>query len=215
MSWTWWSWNPDSGDTGGILQDDWQTVDQNKVQGLVPLMSVLPPAGAAATTALATFTVSLSAPSTQPVTVTYATADGTATQGQDYVATSGTLTFTPGQTQQTITVSVLADPTNTTDETFFVGLQNPVNGAILGSGKGTGTITAPLAGNQPPTIAIAASASPNPSGTTAALSVLGADNGGEASLTYTWTTTGTPPPPVTFSPPGPTPAKTTPATFSQ
>ena len=66
-------------------------------------MSVLPPAGAAATpatTAQATFTVSLSAPSTQPVTVTYATGDGTATQGQDYLATTGTLTFAPGQTQQ-------------------------------------------------------------------------------------------------------------------
>src|SRR5262249_42363291 len=134
MSWTWWSWNPDSGDTGGILQDDWQTVDQNKVKGLVPLMSALPPAsgagGTAASTALETFTVSLSAPSTQPVTVAYATADGTATQGQDYVATTGTLTFAPGQTQQTITVSVTADPTNTTDETFFVVLQNPLNGVI-------------------------------------------------------------------------------------
>jgi chitinase len=141
MSWTWWSWNPDSGDTGGILQDDWQTVNQNKVQGLTPIMSVLPSAGATATTVLVTFTVSLSAPSTQPVTVAYATADGTATQGQDYVATSGTLTFAPGQTQQTITVSVMADPTNTTDETFFVTLQNPVNGVIPGTGKGTGTIT--------------------------------------------------------------------------
>ena len=141
MSWTVWSWNPDSGDTGGILQADWQTVNQNKVQGLTPIMSVPPPARATATTALATFTVSLSAPSTQPVTVTYATADGTATQGQDYVATSGTLTFAPGQTQQTITVSVTADPTNTTDETFFVVLQNPVNGVIPGSGKATGTIT--------------------------------------------------------------------------
>jgi hypothetical protein len=140
MSWTWWSWNPDSGDTGGILQDDWLTVNQNKVQGLQPLMSVLPPAGAAATSALATFTVSLSAPATQPVTVAYATSDGTATQGKDYVATSGTLTFAPGQTQQTITVTVLADPTATTDETFFVGLHNAVYGVLTGSGKGTGTI---------------------------------------------------------------------------
>jgi hypothetical protein len=78
------------------------------------------------------------------VTVTYATADGTATQGQDYVATTGTLTFGPGQTQQTITVTVMADPTNATDETFFVGLENPLNGVILGSGKGTGTITVPV-----------------------------------------------------------------------
>jgi aryl-phospho-beta-D-glucosidase BglC (GH1 family) len=140
LSWTWWSWNPDSGDTGGILQDDWQSVNQNKVQGLLPLMSAMPAAGAATTTVLATFTVTLSAPSTQPVTVAYVTADGTARQGTDYIAASGTLTFAPGQTQLTITVSVVADTTNTTDETFFVMLQNPLNGTIAGTGKGTGTI---------------------------------------------------------------------------
>jgi aryl-phospho-beta-D-glucosidase BglC (GH1 family) len=139
ISWTWWSWNPNSGDTGGILQDDWQTVNQNKVQGLVPLEFVLPPAGGGAT-ASATFTVTLSAPSTQTVTVAYATADGTAVQGKDYVAAGGTLIFAPGQTQQTITISILADPTITMDETFFVVLQNPVNGVIGGGGKGTGTI---------------------------------------------------------------------------
>jgi aryl-phospho-beta-D-glucosidase BglC (GH1 family) len=139
ISWTWWSWNPDSGDTGGILQDDWQTVNQNKLQGLLPIMSTLPSASVAST-ALATFTVTLGAPSTQAVTVAYATADGTATQGMDYVATSGTLTFAPGQTQMTVTVPILADSTNTTDETFFVVLQNALNGVIVGGGKGTGTI---------------------------------------------------------------------------
>src|SRR5262249_36158051 len=138
MSWTWWSWNPNSGDTGGIVQDDWQTVNQNKVQGLVPLMSALPPAsGGSAGTAAATFIVTLSAPSPQPVTVSYTTADGTANQGKDYIATSGTLTFAPGQTQLPITVTILTDPTNTTDETFFVLLQNPLNASLAGSGKGT------------------------------------------------------------------------------
>src|SRR5262249_2691778 len=43
---------------------------------------------------------------------------------------------------------------------FFVTLQNPVNGVIPGSGKGTGTITAPVNGNQPPTTTPPASASP-------------------------------------------------------
>ena len=37
MSWTWWSWNPNSGDTGGILQDDWVTVQQVKVDKLTPI----------------------------------------------------------------------------------------------------------------------------------------------------------------------------------
>jgi aryl-phospho-beta-D-glucosidase BglC (GH1 family) len=141
MSWTWWSWNPDSGDTGGILQDDWQTVNQNKVQGLTPLMSTLPPANGGASSVFATFTVTLSSASSQPVSVSYATADGTANQGIDYVATNGTLTFAPGQTQLTIAVQILHDPTNTTDENFFVDVSSPVNGTIAGNGQGTATIT--------------------------------------------------------------------------
>ena len=57
---------------------------------------------------------------------------------------------------------------------------------------------------------------PNPvSGTTASLSVLGADDGGEANLTYTWATTGTPPAAVTFSANGTNAAKTTTATFTK
>jgi aryl-phospho-beta-D-glucosidase BglC (GH1 family) len=139
MSWTWWSWNPDSGDTGGILQNDWTTVNQNKVQGLIPIEFELPAAGGMATTT-ATFTLTLSAASTRPVTVSFATADGTAVARKDYVATNGTVTFAPGQTQATITVTVRADPLDTTDLTFLVDLSNPVNAALGGNGTGTGTI---------------------------------------------------------------------------
>ncbi len=57
-----------------------------------------------------TFTVTLSAASDAPVTVTYATADGSATiAGGDYQAATGTLTFAPGQTSKTITVLVNGD----------------------------------------------------------------------------------------------------------
>ena len=70
--------------------------------------------------------------------------------------------------------------------------------------------------NAAPTIATAAAASPNPvTGSTTALSVLGADDGGEANLTYTWATTGTPPAAVTFSANGTNAAKTTTATFTK
>ena len=55
----------------------------------------------------ATFAVSLSAPSSDPVTLSYATADGTATAGTDYQATSGTLSFSPGQTTLYVSVPVL------------------------------------------------------------------------------------------------------------
>lgn len=38
ISWTYWSWNPDAQDTGGILENDWQTVDQTKQQALDPIL---------------------------------------------------------------------------------------------------------------------------------------------------------------------------------
>lgn len=38
-SWIWWSWNPNSGDTGGILKDDWQTPDETKLKFIKPLMT--------------------------------------------------------------------------------------------------------------------------------------------------------------------------------
>ena len=64
--------------------------------------------GNAGTTPLS-FPVTLSAASTQPVSVTYATADGTATAPSDYAAASGTLTFDPGETSKIISVDVVAD----------------------------------------------------------------------------------------------------------
>jgi streptogramin lyase len=85
------------------------------------------------------FTVTLSAPSASTVTVAYATADGTATAGSDYNATSGTLTFNPGVTTQTITVNVIGDTIVEPDETFTVNLSSPV-GATIAVGTGTGTI---------------------------------------------------------------------------
>jgi endoglucanase len=48
MSFTYWSWNPDSGDTGGIVQDDWVTVNQNKMDIIGP--SLIPPVGSTPTT---------------------------------------------------------------------------------------------------------------------------------------------------------------------
>jgi len=86
------------------------------------------------------FPVSLSGPSTQTVTVTFSTANGTAIAGSDYVATSGTLTFNPGETTKMITVVVNGDTLNEANETFFVKLGNPVNTAIA-DGLGIGTIS--------------------------------------------------------------------------
>ena len=70
--------------------------------------------------------------------------------------------------------------------------------------------------NNPPTVATPAAANPSPvTGTTTNLTVLGADDGGEANLTYTWATTGTPPAAVTFSANGTNASKSTTATFTK
>jgi hypothetical protein len=73
------------------------------------------------------------------VTVTYATAEGSASPGVDYTPASGVLTFAPGETTQTLAVSVLGDLLYEPDETFSVALSSPVY-AVLGDATGVGTI---------------------------------------------------------------------------
>jgi hypothetical protein len=87
----------------------------------------------------AAFTVTLSSPSSLPVTVNYATAAGTAFAGSDFTAASGTVTFSPGQTSRTILVQTLDDPAYEGNETFTVNLSSPAGGVII-DGQGVGTI---------------------------------------------------------------------------
>jgi len=87
----------------------------------------------------ATFTVSLSAPSAQTVTVSYATAANTA-KSPDFVAKALTvLTFTPGQTSKPVTIAVKGDLKDEDTETFFVTLSAPTN-ATIADAQGVGTI---------------------------------------------------------------------------
>ncbi len=85
------------------------------------------------------FAVTLSRVAAAPVTVAYATADGTATAGADYTATSGTLTFDPGETAKTVPVPVLDDAHDDTEETLTLTLSN-ATGARIRDGAATGTI---------------------------------------------------------------------------
>jgi Calx-beta domain-containing protein/hemolysin type calcium-binding protein len=87
-----------------------------------------------------TFTVTLAKPTPRRVTVAYATADGNATAGSDYTATTGELTFAPGETSKTVSVPVLGDTTVEGDEAFTLSLSQPVN-AVLGRATATGTLT--------------------------------------------------------------------------
>ena len=104
-----------------------------------PAVSVSDAAGYETVGELA-FAVTLDGPSALQVSVGYATADGTATAGEDYEAASGMLTFAPGETAKTIRVVVLDDGLDETDEeTFAVTLSEP-SGAILGTDTATGVI---------------------------------------------------------------------------
>lgn len=110
------------------------------------------------------FTVTLSKTSTSPITVKYATSNGTATAGSDYVAASGTITFAAGQTSKTVTVGVVGDTVVESNETLTVTLSNP-SGATISRGAATGTIANDDV-TSPPTISIAdASRSEGNSGT--------------------------------------------------
>jgi hypothetical protein len=87
----------------------------------------------------ASFTITLSAVSSQDVSVAYATSNGTAASGSDYLAASGTLNFAPGETSKTITVNVHGDRLAEPNETFFVNLSNPTH-AVISDMQGIGTI---------------------------------------------------------------------------
>ena len=85
------------------------------------------------------FVVSLSSPAATPVTVTYATANGTASAGEDFVASSGLLTFAPGETNQTIPIQIIGDISYELNEAFTLALSGASNATLLDN-QGAGTI---------------------------------------------------------------------------
>ena len=85
------------------------------------------------------FTVSLSHASTQAVSLDLWTAPGSATTPADYSAAPETIVFSPGETEATYVVTVVADALDEGDEEFAVQMQDAVGGTIVGGG-GLGTI---------------------------------------------------------------------------
>ncbi|WP_162560690.1 Calx-beta domain-containing protein [Methylobacterium durans] len=168
VSWTWWSWNPNSGDTGGILKDDWTGVQTDKVASLQPLMFHFNADGTGGTTSVngttsATFTVTLSAAAATPVSVDYTTLPGTA-DATDFTAAKGTLTFAPGETTKIVTVAVQGDATAEANETFQFALSAPRN-ADLGHGTATATIVNDDGGVVAPPTSPPSTGTPTPTGT--------------------------------------------------
>jgi aryl-phospho-beta-D-glucosidase BglC (GH1 family) len=138
ISWTMWCFNPNSTDTGGILADDWTTVNQTKLGYIQASMAPLLGGGAAAGQT-ATFTVTLSSAPAGSVSVAWATANGTAVAGTDFTAASGTLNFAAGETSKTIVISLLPNAAAAGTKSFTVALSSPV-AATLGDGTGVGTL---------------------------------------------------------------------------
>lgn len=114
------------------------SVDVVAQQPSISVHDVVVVEGNAGTTQ-ATFVVALSGAATQSVTCSFATANGTATAGSDYVATSGALTFAPGEVEKPVVVLVNGDTVDETQETFFLDISN-VQNATVSSNRGTAFI---------------------------------------------------------------------------
>ncbi|MEA5579672.1 S8 family serine peptidase [Anabaena sp. UHCC 0451] len=121
--------------TGTIINDDvapFTTIslsaDQTIVEGRTSRQNLI-------------YKVALSNTSTQPITVQYATADGTAIAGLDYISKTGTLTFKPGVKTQNIIIPILNDAINEADETFTLTLTSPINASLGNKTTATTTIT--------------------------------------------------------------------------
>jgi hypothetical protein len=130
----------DGSGTGTITNDD---------EAILTITNPTVTEGDVPNTATATFTINMSNPSDADVSVNYNTVDNTATlANNDYQSTSGTHTFSPGQTSKTVAVTVVGDCAVEANETYFMrlsGLANNGRNVILSGGgstlDGTGTIT--------------------------------------------------------------------------
>ncbi len=141
--------------------------------------------GAAGATASLSYEVTLSAASTEQVTVKYADAGtGTAASGTDYAALSaGTLTFAPGDTSKTVTVTVTGDGVDEPNETVKVSLSLPVNANVpVSGGTGTGTIEDDDA-TPAVTLAVADSAIAENGGTTTVTATLSHESSAATTIT--------------------------------
>jgi hypothetical protein len=131
------------------------------------------------------FSVVMTSSSGSTQTVDYATADGTAVAGSDYTATSGTLTFTSGQTTKTVNVPVTNDALDEADETLTLTLTNSTIAVTDGTGLGTITNDDPE-----PTISVADASVAENAGPLSFTISLSTASGQEVDVDYT-TTDGT------------------------
>ena len=129
-------------DTAKADDSDKVSASCETVKGLKPPVVSIADASVVEGNAGATlsFVVTLSKPWKQAASVNYASANGSASSPGDFAAASGKLAFPPGETEQTISVSVVGETLYEQDETLNVSLSGPVQ-ATIGDGSATGTIT--------------------------------------------------------------------------
>ena len=212
--------NFDTGATASANVSDPSTTEINTGGSSVPLFyekvnnaavgSAVSPASAGSLTTGAEFAFSLAG-------LNYTAADYAAGDGIGVMALVTFASFTQFSNQSLAPLNETAAGMSANGGSYFQNSGTPTDfsNAAQFPGNQFFTVTVPTAGNQAPTVATAASASPNPvTGTSTNLSVLGADDGGESNLTYTWSVLGTPPSPVTFSANGTNAAKNTTASFT-
>ncbi|HKG60775.1 MAG TPA: Calx-beta domain-containing protein [Pyrinomonadaceae bacterium] len=114
------------------------SVDVSAQQPSISVREVVVVEGNSGTTQ-ATFVVALSAASSQSVSFSFATSNGTATAGSDYVATTGASAFAPGEVEKPVVVLVNGDTVDEVQETLFLDISN-VQNATVSSSRGNGFI---------------------------------------------------------------------------
>ncbi|HZH46015.1 MAG TPA: Calx-beta domain-containing protein, partial [Roseococcus sp.] len=136
-------------------------------------------------TAEMVFTVSLSTATTGPVRLAWATQDGTAGAGADYVAASGAVEFAAGETTKTIRVAIQGDRLHEASESFGVTLSAP-SGATLGRAQALGTI---VNNDAAPSLTVDdVSVLEGNTGTTSAVFAVRLDQASGLPVTVAWTT---------------------------
>src|SRR5258705_91869 len=130
-----------SGATNGVIADDQGTVTIADDEPRISISDVTKKEGKKGQTTSFTFTVTLSAAYDQAVTMSFRTTDGKATtRDSDYVAKTGTLTFKPGETTKTITITVNGDSKKEANETFYLDLFGSSSNSLFTKSRGIGTI---------------------------------------------------------------------------
>jgi hypothetical protein len=122
---------------GGAAQSTGSYALRTSANVIIPVISIAP--ASANEGADITFNVTLPVAITSPVSLQFATRDGTGLAGTNYTARTGTLTIPAGQTSGTIVISSRADGAITADRTFFLDLSSP-QGGTLANTTATGTV---------------------------------------------------------------------------